>query len=101
MPERPQVPITPADVPAFPCVVYLRREAGSVIGRVVNLDAGDESGDALSIRAASEREVLSKLVPRFKQHVAKLHAGGETIPWIDSLPELASDEVKRFIPIHL
>ena len=100
-PAVPDVPITPQDVPAFPCVVYLGREGGSVIGRVVNLDTGDESADALKVSAASERDVLSKLVPRFKQHVAKLHASGETIPWLDSLPELAPDEVKRFIPIHL
>lgn len=92
--NRPD-PLKPVDVPVFSCVAYVsKRPTGGVHVRVANL-AG------LECDAASEREALSKLVPRFKQRVAELTASKSPIPWIEPPSPQASDEQIRLIPVHL
>ena len=83
-----------ADVPVFNCVVYVRSGSGPVRARVANL-AGIECS------AASEREVLGKVVAAFKQRVRELVEAATPIPWIDPPPPAAAEEQKRFIPVHL
>jgi hypothetical protein len=82
------------DVPAFPCIVHLTTEGGVYRGRVVNL-AGIEA------EGSSEREMLGKIVPLFKRTVAEIHQRGDSIPWINPVPEPKPTEIKRFIPVHL
>ena len=93
--SHPQDPLKPLEVPVFSCIVYVSKNAsGGVHARVANL-AGFESD------AASEREVLRKLVPAFKQRVAELTASKTPIPWIVPPSPKADDEQVRLIPVHL
>lgn len=83
------------NVPTFGCVVYVSKLAnGQTLARVANLSG-------LTATAASEREAFAKLVPSFKQFVRDKLEAGESIPWIDPLPELAVAEQRRFLPVHL
>ena len=103
--ERPVSPSTPApgiseplvvpgDVPAFPCIIHLTSDGGVYRGRVANLAGIEAVGN-------SERELLGKIVPLFKQAVAEFHQRGESIPWVKPVPEPENGECKRFIPVHL
>lgn len=90
----PEPPMVPVDVPAFPCIVHVTVEGGAYRGYVANLEGIEAVGN-------SEREMLGKIVPAFKQTVAELHQQGEAIPWISPVPEPEAAEIKRFIPVHL
>ena len=92
--RTPDPPMAQVDVPAFPCIVHLTTEGGVYRGRVVNL-AGIEA------EGSSEREMLGKIVPLFKRTVAEIHQRGDSIPWINPVPEPKPTEIKRFIPVHL
>ncbi|HAY80248.1 MAG TPA: hypothetical protein DCY79_10625 [Planctomycetaceae bacterium] len=82
------------EVPVFTCIVYVAHDEQGVSARVANLEG-------IEHRATGEREALSKVIPRFKQRVAELHASNTEIPWIDPLPPLRSGEQQRFVPVHL
>ena len=82
------------NVPAFGCVVYISKSDGLVRGRVANLDG-------LCVEAPTERGVLGKIVPAFRERVAALLASDEEIPWIDPPMEKSENEEERFLPIHL
>lgn len=82
------------NVPVFNCIIYLKPSANGVQARVANLAD-------LEIQAASEREVLSRLVPLFKSKVAAWHQAGTPIPWLDPPLESMPGEVQRLIPVHL
>jgi hypothetical protein len=95
--EKPKFEITSptgADVPAFTCIVYVSRADGNVSARVANLDG-------IQATAASEREVLAKVIPEFKKRVSELHSGGTEIPWIDPPKSPLEGEQKRIVPVHL
>jgi hypothetical protein len=96
MTEKPKLDITnPGDaVPAFTCLVYIRTEDGRVSARVANLAGLQASG-------ASERDVLAKIIPAFKQRVAEVFSVGEEIPWVDPPEPLDEGEQKRIVPVHL
>ena len=84
-----------AEVPVFNCIVHLRpADDGGVHAWVANL-AGFEC------TAGSERQALMQLAGQFKQHVARLHAEGTPIPWIDPPPEPQAGEQRRWVPVHL
>ena len=83
------------DVPTFSCIAYLsKREDGRTRGRVANL-AGIECV------GASEREVLSKLIPAFKKQVTEFMQNDGAVPWIDPPVAREPDEQRRIIPAHL
>ncbi|MGI9471365.1 MAG: hypothetical protein ACR2NZ_07540 [Rubripirellula sp.] len=86
--------LAPVDVPAFPCIVYIRSVEGSMVARVANLPG-------IEIRGGNERDLLSKIVPEFKRQVAEWHQADDPIPWIEPVPDPEDGEVKRFIPVHL
>ncbi|MEX2176074.1 MAG: hypothetical protein WD872_17060 [Pirellulaceae bacterium] len=80
----------------FNCVVNVapRGADGIVVATVANLP--DLVG-----RGKSEREALAQVVPAFKQVVARHHAVGEPIPWIEPPRALQPGEAQRLIPVHL
>ena len=86
----------PLSVPVFNCVVNVAPPGpdGTVVATVANL-AG------LADRGKSEREALAQVVPAFKQAVAKYHAAGTPIPWIDPPTRAAAGESQRLIAVHL
>ena len=96
MTDKPKLDITNADppVPAFTCLVYIANVDGKIAARVANLEGIEASG-------SSERDVLGKIVPAFKQRVAELISEGEEIPWIDPPEPLNDGEQKRLVPVHL
>ena len=85
---------SPACVPVFNCIVYVRYEDGSVSAKVANL-AG------LSCTAANERDALGKIIPLFKTMLKEFTDGEMDVPWIDPGPDPESAEQVRFIPVHL
>lgn len=93
--DQPELKITDAQsVPAFTCLVYISQEAGRVSGQVANLKGIEAAG-------GSEREVLSKIIPAFKAHVASLIESGESIPWVESPEPPTESQQKRIVPVHL
>ena len=94
------IPISPLEVPSFLCVIFVRRDGeGQINARVANLLSPD--GQPIAFQGSSEREVLGKVIPRFKQIIALLHASGDGIEWIDPVPEPSEGEQKRLVPVHL
>ena len=88
------------NVPAFACLVYVRKnEDGTIDGRVANL-AGGDSGE---IRASgnSERTVLGNITREFKTRVLKILEEGQEIPWIDPPQPPLENEQVRSVPLHL
>ncbi len=88
------------NVPAFACLVYVRKnEDGTIDGRVANL-AGGDSGE---IRASgnSERTVLGNITREFKALVSKILEEGQEIPWIDPPQPPLENEQVRSVPLHL
>jgi hypothetical protein len=96
MSDKPKLDITSPDapVPAFTCLVYISSDGGQVTARVANLGGIEATG-------SSERDVLGKIVPAFKERVAELISGGEEIPWIDPPEPPRAGEQKRIVPAHL
>jgi len=86
----------PPNVPVFNCVVNVAPPGadGIVVATVANL-AG------LSGRGKSEREALTSVVGQFKSTVARYHAEGGAIPWIDPPTRPAAGETQRLIAVHL
>ncbi|MEM9588307.1 MAG: hypothetical protein AAGA03_13575 [Planctomycetota bacterium] len=94
----PQLPLSgqsdQPSVPSFQCIAYLRQlQDGGVSIRVANLDG-------LQCTAASERDALAKLIPKFKSKVQDYMQQG-TVPWIDPPSAKDADEARRIIPVHL
>lgn len=82
-------------VPAFTCLVYVRKnEDGTVTGRVANLNGIEASG-------GGERDVLVKLTREFKSRISQLLSDEQDIPWIDPPPAKLENEQIRSIPMHL
>jgi len=83
------------NVPVFVCLVYIRQnESGGVSGKVANLAGIEAIG-------SSERDVLSKVMQKFKPLVSQLYAAGQEIPWIDPPQPPQDSEQVRSIPMHL
>ncbi len=83
-----------ADVPVFNCVVHITIDGeGQVFAKTANL-AGIEC------RGNSQRDVLSKIVPLFKERVGELHRAGDPIEWIDVEKPTADTQV-LLVPVHL
>ena len=83
------------DVPVYTCIVYVsKRDDGTVIGEVANLDGIQATG-------ASERFVLSSVTREFKALIKKLAEAGETIEFIDPVQPPQPHQRVRSIPIHL
>ena len=82
-------------VPAFTCIVYVRKnDDATVSGRVANLAGIEVSG-------ASERDVLGKLTREFKSRVFKMLEARQEIPWINPPQPPLENEQVRSIPTHL
>ncbi len=96
MSEKPKLEITEprGDVPAFTCLVYVRSDGGKFFARVANLDGIQASG-------SSQRDVLAKIIAKFKKRVAGLISAGDPIPWIDPPLSPGDGEQKRIVPVHL
>ena len=80
--------------PAFGCIVYFSAEGGVYCGRVANLVGISET-------AASQRDLLAKIVKRFKAEVSKSLESGTEPPWIDPPLTKTDVEKKLFLPVHL
>ena len=92
--ELPGIIPPQSAVPVFNCVVYLTTDGqGQVFAKAANLAGIECHGN-------SQRDVLSKLVPLFKEHVGALHYSGEIIPWIDVETPPADTQV-LLVPVHL
>ena len=83
-----------ASVPTFACIVYVAKTADGMRARVANLPDLEFTGN-------TEREILGRIVPAFKQRVSEWLTAGEEIPWIEPPSPIAADEQKRFVPVHL
>lgn len=94
MDNKTNLNAVPADVPVYNCIVYVSSSDDGYRARVANLAD-------LECRGGSEREVLSKLVPAFKQRVEALSREGVDIPWIEPPSPIADGEQERLIPVHL
>lgn len=83
-------------VPVFNCVVNVGPPdpEGVIVATVANLP--DLAG-----RGRSEREALASVIPSFKDAVARLHAAGTPIPWIDPPTPPQPGQVQRLIAVHL
>lgn len=86
----------PSNVPVFNCVVNVAppRPDGMVVATVANL-AG------LSGEGKSVRDALSSAVGQFKATVARYHAEGGEIPWIDPPVRPGPNETQQLIAVHL
>jgi hypothetical protein len=86
----------PPSVPVFNCVVNVspKSEDGLVTATVANL-AG------IASRGRTEREALAQTIPLFKETVARLHAAGQPIPWINPPTAPGPGETRRLIAVHL
>lgn len=83
-------------VPVFDCQVILSKpdESGRFHGRVANL-AG------ISAMGFSERDVLTSIMKQFKAAVKEHHESKTAIPFVEPPEVPSSEEVARFIPVHL
>jgi hypothetical protein len=84
----------PVSVPVFNCIVYVSRSDTGTRARVANLAGLEAVG-------VTERDVLGKLIPAFKQRVSELMTNGTAIPWIDPPSPAEPGEQIRFVPVHL
>jgi hypothetical protein len=85
----------PPNVPVFNCVVNVGPGADGIVeATVANLPG-------IAGRGKSEREALAQVVPQFKAIVAKHHAAGQPIPWIDPPTLPAAGQSQRLIAVHL
>ncbi len=85
----------PSNVPVFNCIVHvLRDSSGNVVGRVANLSD-------LVCTAATERDVLAKVVKEFKQRLTQVKSEGKAILWIEPPSPKEANEQTRLIPVHL
>ena len=82
-------------VPVFNCIVRIAAPGadGMYVATVANL-AG------LTGHGKTEREAIAQVVPQFKATVARYHACGDPIPWIEPAPPHSSD-VERLVAVHL
>jgi len=86
----------PPPVPVFNCVVNVSppEADGTIVATVANLPG-------ISGRGKSEREALAQVIPLFKDAVARLHAAGQPIVWIDPPTPPPAGHVQRLIAVHL
>jgi len=94
---RQSLSLQPAalSVPVFNCIVHVLRDGGgSVTARCANLPN-------LSYTAATEREVLSKVVTEFKRRTREQYEDGTAIEWIEPPSPKTAEEQTRLIPVHL
>jgi hypothetical protein len=83
-----------SDVPVFNCVVHVTTDGeGQVFAKTANLAGIECHGN-------SQRDVLRKIVPMFKERVGALHRCGEPIPWID-IETPTGDTQVLLVPVHL
>lgn len=89
-----ELPIAGECVPVFDCHVLLRTTNEGVTGRAANLDGIEAAGP-------TERDVLLAIVKKFKQIVKGLTDEGKPIPFREPPRTPESDEVERWVPVHL
>ena len=94
--EKPKLHVdsNSSEVPVYNCIVYVSRTQAGFRARVANLAGLEYTG-------ASERDVLSKIVPAFKQRLAAMSQSDSAIPWIDPPSPKENGEQERLIPVHL
>lgn len=94
--KMPQIrPVSvPMEVPVFNVVVYVSHADGKVTARVANLPG-------IEFSASSEPMALKQTITHVKQQLAKWHGSGESIPWIEPIPEARDGEQERHVPVHL
>ena len=83
-------------VPVFSCIVILGSpdETGRRQARVANL-AG------ITAEGASERDLLTAIMKKFRAVTLGFTERGEQIPWIEPPETPGKGESQRFIPVHL
>ena len=94
---KPSVSLStvPANIPVFNCIVLVQRDSsGTVTGRVANLPD-------LVCTAATERDLLAKVVKEFKHRLKQLTDEGVAIPWVEPPTLKETNEQTRMIPVHL
>ena len=90
-----RLPTAPSSVPVFNCIVHVLRDAqGNVHGRVANLPD-------LACTAATERDLLAKIVKEFKRVIREYSENDSLIPWVDPPKVKDQNEQTRLIPVHL
>ncbi len=98
MPDPPEpspgLPIAGPSVPVFDCHVLLRQTQDGYEARTANL-AG------LTATGASERDALMAIVKSFKAVVREHVQQHEPIPFLQPPEQPKTDEVERWIPVHL
>lgn len=83
------------DPPAFGIIVYISKtDGGQTSGRVANLEG-------IQVTAATERDVLGRIVSTCKAAIQAATQKGEDPPWIDPPRPKEAGEQKRFLPLHL
>ncbi|MCR9198925.1 MAG: hypothetical protein NXI04_09795 [Planctomycetaceae bacterium] len=83
-------------VPVFSCIVILGQpdDSGKRQARVANL-AG------ITAEGASERDLLTAIMKKFRAVTQGFTERGEQIPWIEPPETPGNGESQRFIPVHL
>ncbi len=94
-PTRQRLPTVPPSVPVFNCIVHVHRDdQGNVQGRVANLPD-------LVCTAATERDLLAKIVKEFKRVIREYSEKETPIPWVVPPKAKEPNEQSRLIPVHL
>lgn len=83
-------------VPVYDCHVILTLP---VEGRGYAARAAALPG--VTAEAATERDVLRRIVDLFKHRLIAHRDAGEAIPWAETAEVVAAGEVERWIPVHL
>jgi len=84
-------------VPVFNCHVLVRKPTAAGEPWTARCATAAE----ITADAPTERELLQKIVSRFKFFVHEHHVQGEPIPWTDPPLTPQPGELERFIPVHL
>ncbi len=88
------LPIAGEAVPVFDCHVLLRQTEKGVTARTANVDGITSSGP-------TERDALLAMVKKFKAFAQACTDEGKPIPFLAEPIKPESDEVERWVPVHL
>lgn len=83
-------------VPVFSCIVILGRpdDSGAREARVANLPG-------ITAHGASERDLLTAIMKKFRAACQDYTSKGAEIPWREPPETPGEGESQRFIPVHL
>lgn len=84
-------------VPVFDCHVLLTKPATPAD----SWSARCAAAETVTAEGPTERDVLMKIVSRFKFFVHEHHVRGEPIPWTNPPLSPQPGDLERWIPVHL